>query len=380
MSLDLFGHRDADVGGAVRYSVTNLAAAQARVGDRPTIHLLSGAKRHCHSFEGVNVEFHRCYELSLGTDVERRFARQFSRSMLVALARDRPDVVHFHGARQFHLMFAAVAWQTTRLRVPLVAQERGFREVGKIETAAQCYGIERSDVLLAASEDGRGKLNALSARARMIEVLPNGFDPTIFAPASHRDRDPNAPFNVLIVSRLSEEKDPLVMAEGLREFSRRGHPLAATIISDGPLKQDVAGLLRRAGVDAVFHDHMAQDRLPDYYRSADALLVTSRQGEGWTQVIVEGMACGVPVIASDVPGARDALGAAGVLVPPGAASAIADALESLVDRPELWSRCRQDGIARAQAFTWAAVARRVRSIYVSLSPQTFAQPATSRVT
>jgi glycosyltransferase involved in cell wall biosynthesis len=364
MSLDFYGHDDSDLGTKVRYSVTNLAVAQAAMGDVPVVHLLGSSDVRTLAFDGVRVLFHRCLQPPRRLDMRWRFSRQFSIGMLTAIRRGSVDIVHFHGARQLHGMFAAVAWRAGRERLPLVAQERGFRHVGRLETRAQLYGLRRSRVILAATEEGRSALIGLGVPAARLRLLPNGFDSQTFRPAERGA--PSGRLRVLSISRLEEMKDPLTMAAGVIEFAKRGRSVELTVIGIGSLRPAVVRALSSEGIPTRFIDQVPQVDLKPHYVSADVFLLTSSFGEGWTQVIVEAMACGVPVVSTDVAGPRDALAGSGLLVPVKDPSAVAYALEFLSNNPEEWWRMREQGLKRSADLTWDALAHQLRAVYAEV--------------
>jgi glycosyltransferase involved in cell wall biosynthesis len=155
------------------------------------------------------------------------------------------------------------------------------------------------------------------------------------------------------------------MAAGLAQLARRGRSIHVTIVSGGPLRQRVDACLRTAGVPVTFVDHVPQSELADYYRAADALVLTSLR-EGFNQATVEAMACGLPVVATDIPGIRDGVGDAGILIPTGDPGAVADAVQRLIDEPESRRFYRQLGLARVGRFDWSEIARRLHEIYVGV--------------
>jgi glycosyltransferase involved in cell wall biosynthesis len=362
MTLDLYGHRDEDLGTEVRYSVSNLAAAQARMGDRPVIHLLTSGRSRRSTAQGVEVVWHRCLQ-PRNPHITKRFARQLSLGMLRAIRRSDTDLVHFHGTRQLHPMYAAIAWRTKRQRLPLVAQDRGNREVGRVETWAQRQGVERSDLLLAASQDTIGVMQELGAPESSIDMLSNGYDPELFFPGEQEPPAGGEPFRILSVSRLNEDKDPLTMARAMAELVRRGRDIHVTVVSRGALRDAVEAELRAGDVPTTFIEHVPQRELGELYRTHHAYVLTSLR-EGFNQTVLESMASGLPIVATDIPGTADAGADAAQLVPVQRPDAVADALERLIADEGEWRRYREAGLERARCFTWDAVAERLRDLYL----------------
>ena len=110
--------------------------------------------------------------------------------------------------------------------------------------------------------------------------------------------------------------------------------------------------------------------LPDVYRGFDVVVVPSLSRPGWVEqfgrVAVEAMASGVPVVVSDSGALPEVVADAGVVVPEGSASALADALRHLAACPTQRAELRYRGLARAQHFSWQAVARRQADAYAGL--------------
>jgi glycosyltransferase involved in cell wall biosynthesis len=366
MTLDLYGHSDDDFGTRVTFYLSNLPAAQARLGMRPTVHLLTSGRPHQLRFDGVEVRFHRCLQPPRSARVNSRFARQFSSSMLHAISHTDADVVHCYGPRQLHVMYAAVARRARKERLPLVGHDQGPRPVGHIERWFQRHGLKRTQFVLASSPSSVDEFLGLGVRPERLRVMPNGFDPQVFYPGAERHREPGDPFRILVVSRLWEDKDPLTMADGIAELVRQGRDVELTIISGGPMKPQVEARLSRAQVPTRFIEFIPQAELAVAYRSHDALVLTSLR-EGWNQAIVEALASGLPVITTDVPGPRDAAGEAGILIPPRNPLALAEALERLIDSPTHAAEHRALGLRRSKDFSWDAIAAMIAEVYRSVT-------------
>jgi glycosyltransferase involved in cell wall biosynthesis len=364
IALDIFGHRDDDWGTKVRYFLPNMAAAQAGQGDLPTVHLLTSGRARRMKVGAIDVQFHRCLQLPRSLPVTARFGRQLSLSLVRSIQCESTDIVHFHGACSLHMMYGAVAWQARRERIPLVSQDHGPREGKWLETLCRSYALTNTRRVLAANTASREALKALGIPDESIHIVPNGMDPEVFFPATTHIRSPRDAFRVLVVSRLWEDKDPFTMADGVRQFARRGHQVELTVIGQGLLRREVEQRLQAPSLTVRFIEHIDHTELPDYYRSADVFVLTSLR-EGFNQATIEAMACGLPVVATNIPGIVDGVGDAGILLPTGRADLLADALEHLARNPEALMRCRELGLNRSQRFTWDAVASQLRVIYGS---------------
>jgi len=102
-----------------------------------------------------------------------------------------------------------------------------------------------------------------------------------------------------------------------------------------------------------------------YHAGASVFLAPATGHESFGVILVEAMAAGVPVVASDIPGYREVVRADrdGLLVPPGDPHALAASVGRILRDPELATRLRAAGRERAEAFTWDAVAPRLEAIY-----------------
>lgn len=364
VSLDLFGHDQKYFGTRIKYFLTNLALAQAKAGDRPEIHLLSSGKPERIYYEGIPVNFHRCFGPPGFLGFRKVFARQVSSSLLSGINKSKVDIIHFSGVLSYQLMLAAVIFRAGRVRIPVIASEQGGRSVRSIEKKAQDYCLGNADMVTACSPEAAENLKLLGANPDSVRIVPNGVDSEVFSPGPVRIRKNGEPLKILVVSRLWGEKDPITMARAVSIFALMNHQADLTIIGQGLMRRQVEQLLFRVpGLNYTFIEFLSQDELARRYRHSDVLLLTSRR-EGMPQVVLEAMASGLPIIATDIPGTRDALGGAGILVPVGRPEIIAAELARAAENPEHLSEMRFKGIARAASFSWKRIAENLREIYL----------------
>ncbi|HEX2112355.1 MAG TPA: glycosyltransferase family 4 protein [Gaiellaceae bacterium] len=147
-----------------------------------------------------------------------------------------------------------------------------------------------------------------------------------------------------------------------------GRPSTLLVAGDGPSRRELEARAARLGVSATvrFLGEVSEEVLRTCYQAADVCVVPSLALEGFGLVVLEALACGVPVVASDAGGLPAALGALdpGLIVPAGNARALSRRLEDartgtrpVPDR----GRCR----AYAERFSWKEVASRHRALYAS---------------
>ncbi len=221
----------------------------------------------------------------------------------------------------------------------------------------------RLTVRCAVSEDARD-LAADNLGGEYL-LLHNGIDVERFAKATPWPTDGPT---ILFLSRHEERKGLDVLIDALRELPAHARIWVA---SDGPdtvrLRAAAAGDRRVEWLGRI-DDHEKLRRL----RGADVLCAPSLRGESFGMILLEAMAAGTPIVASDLPGYRKVAGsgtAAALLVPPGDPVALGSALRSVLDDPDLAASLSTAGEARAARFSMESLAERYVEIYGSAIDQ-----------
>jgi glycosyltransferase involved in cell wall biosynthesis len=154
------------------------------------------------------------------------------------------------------------------------------------------------------------------------------------------------------------------LLHALAELRSRLERDAILVRVGAPLSPDEMQLAARLGVaGAIRYVGVVDDEtLIQWYNAADLFVFPSLwEGFGWPPL--EAMACGTPVVASDVPAIAEVVGDAGILVPLHDPAAFARAAERVLMDPALAATLRQRGIARASHFTWARSAAATVAVY-----------------
>jgi glycosyltransferase involved in cell wall biosynthesis len=160
----------------------------------------------------------------------------------------------------------------------------------------------RTDAIAAVSdamaEEARRLLGPAAAR---VVVIPNGRDPDRFVP---RTPGPPGPRPCLaFVGQLEADKRPQLFCALVRALRRRGAALDAVLVGDGPLLDDLRPVAASAGVVLLG----ARADVPEVLASCDVLVFCGAGREGMPGVLIEAGLCGLPALATAVPGAADVI-------------------------------------------------------------------------
>jgi glycosyltransferase involved in cell wall biosynthesis len=151
--------------------------------------------------------------------------------------------------------------------------------------------------------------------------------------------------HILSVGRLVPEKAQSVLLDAIAGLVERGIEVSATVVGDGPDMSRLVAQCAALGLDqrVTFTGALGQDQLRGRWERADVFCLPSFD-EGVPVVLMEAMACGIPVVTTRIAGIPELVddGVNGVLVPPGRADLLAAALEALLNDPET---CRRLGAA-----------------------------------
>jgi glycosyltransferase involved in cell wall biosynthesis len=190
-----------------------------------------------------------------------------------------------------------------------------------------------------------------------ITVIRNGLDRSVFFPES-APRTREGPARLGAVGRLIPEKGLDVLIAAMPKIIAT-QPVELTVVGDGPqrteLEQEAHGLpVRFVGYKGAPSDVAA------FLRSLDVFIMPSRW-EGLPNALLEALSCGVPVVATEVPGMADAAGGAAILVPPDQPAALAEAVGRALssrDRPTVYANSFDDVATAHLAVFERAHARR----------------------
>ena len=211
------------------------------------------------------------------------------------------------------------------------------RTIGRfvLRSSSRVIAVSRAT---AAHVDGLG--------ASQVTMVPNGVDHDRFAPPRHRAA---SPIEMVFVGRLIGNKGP---AMALTAFSSMHHPTARlTFVGDGPSRENLERAAAKSGDEVRFLGH--RDDVADLLKSAH-IMIRPSQTEGQSLALLEAMASGVVVVASDIEANRELIqtGVTGLLHRTNNVSDLADALHKAVADPALRQNLAAAAHQHALRYSW----------------------------
>jgi glycosyltransferase involved in cell wall biosynthesis len=248
------------------------------------------------------------------------------------------------GVRHLHVHWASepadVAELASRLTGIPFSISAHAKDIWLSAPAALARKLGHAAFTVTCTEYNRRFLSGL-AEGNRVHRMYHGIDTARFRPAESIDEDGvDAPPLVLSVGRLREKKGFPTLLEACARLVRAGRRLRCVIVGYGPERVALEARIVALGLTDVvtLAGRQPQATVIAHYRRAAVFVLPCQVAadgdrDGIPNVLLEAMACGVPVVTTDVSGIPEAVtdGANGRIVPPGDAAALADAIGALLD-------------------------------------------------
>jgi len=235
--------------------------------------------------------------------------------------------------------------------------------------------LKASDRIVVVSNATRNYVLSLGADPKKVCVLHNGVDVDRFKPlAGVRDEMrkklgiPKASRVVLTVRRIVYKNGVDTLIDSAEKSIRKNPRLVFLVVGKGPDFEKVKEKIVQLGIQENFRliGFVSDDDLPFYYNAADFFVLPSKSGEGLPLVALEAMACGLPIIATNVGGISEIMKEeCGKLVPPNSPDVLAEAILEF-SRRELASLRRDLRVMVEQEHSWDRNVEKLIEIYEEL--------------
>jgi glycosyltransferase involved in cell wall biosynthesis len=305
---------------------------------------------------------------------KRRF--WLNRALVAALRADPPDV--FYSPGQQIPATSACPRVATLLDLAMFMFPRHFTIrrllLSALTTAHTAWNADHLVCISEATREDAARI--LRVRRDKMSVAHLGYDATRFRPnitqdqkAAVRAKRKLSERYILYVGRLQPRKNIVRLMDAFDAMVARQPGLPHQLVIAGGKgwlhEQILARAGRGAGDRIMLLDYVPDDELPALIAGAEVFALPSLY-EGFGLPVLEAMACGTPVLTSDISSLPEVAGEAAVLVNPYDVNAISRGLEELVTNDTLRDSLSKRGIEQAQFFSWAHTAERVLQALVSV--------------
>ena len=220
------------------------------------------------------------------------------------------------------------------------------------------------DYALVGTDDAGEVMRAKGYCGQLATIPQFGTDSELFKPPESRE---SRPFTIGFIARIVPEKGIEVLLRAVTQLEREWR---LRLVSGGSAIHEMRALAQSLGIsDRVeFVGQLPSTDLPAEYHKIDVLALPSLTRPNWKEqfgrVLVEAMASGVPIIGSDSGAIPTVVGDAGLIVPEGDATALANAIQQLMDNPSLREEFIERGRERfLRYFTHESVAQATVAVY-----------------
>lgn len=326
---------------------------------------------------GRNVELEPVHTNGYQLIVERmRFNGHFHLHFYPGLRRHletfRPDILHIdeepYNLATFHALWLA---QQMGVRTLFFTWQNLHRRYPPPFSWMERYVLRHADAAIAGNQEAAEVLRA-KGYAGPIAVIPQfGVDPELFRPRERPSTDRDGSFTVGYVGRLVPEKGVHLLLEAAAGLEGNWQ---VRLLGEGPMQQALQTQARRRGIAerVRFDPPRSSCRVPDYLNELDVLVLPSCTRPNWKEqfgrVLVEAMACGVPVVGSTCGEIPNVIGDAGLIFPEEDVPALRERLQRLQQNPQLRRRLAEAGRRRVlERFTQARIAAETVAVYRRLA-------------
>ena len=267
----------------------------------------------------------------------------------VSLATGLPFIVTVHDLERMCFPFSEEASATQNLKKDILA-------------------IQKSKMVIAVSENTRQDLmRCLDVPQEKIRVVYNGVDHDIFKPSGRR---PLAYPYILYVGSERPRKNLARLLEAFAVVKQSGDYPALRLVKIGSpgrhsaYRQATLDKIKELGLndDVVFIPYVTDPQLAEYY-SAARMLVYPSLYEGFGLPVIEAMACGCPVITSNVSALPEVAGDAALLVDPLGVNQLVSGMIRLLTQKEFRDALVARGLKRSSDFSWSGTAKQTAALY-----------------
>ena len=356
--------------GGVNAHITHLAAEFVKMGHQVKTYAPCSRNRPYYTAQGVVPLGHVVPIPHNGSIAYVTLSSWLIPQVRSILAKEKFDILHFHEPSCPLLPWIFLTFsKSVNVATFHYYSERSLR---------YWIGVRTPLRVLPRKLDGRTAVSqfAMECARRYLpgeyRLIPNGIDPNYFSAdsVSPIDRFCDGKTNILFVGRLEKRKGTEYLIKAYEILKRTYPDLRLIIVGAGNKrrKKHEKEIKEKQIADVVFTGYVPDDELTRYYRTADVFCAPSTGKESFGIVLLEAMAAGKPVVASDIGGYSTVVEheVDGLLVPPKDEHLLAQGILTLLRNPDLRASMGAKGREKAERYSWEGIAQQTMDYYLEL--------------
>jgi glycosyltransferase involved in cell wall biosynthesis len=281
-----------------------------------------------------------------------------------------PDLIHAH-SHLFLTTYQAVR-SASKQKKPLVVTVHGLiakrQSILNLAQKVYLYTLasnifKKATIVICLTRSDALEVMKLGCPREKIRILPNPVDTELFVPKSDMEES-----NLIVwIGRFVPEKGVHVLINAAKKVVNQRNDVKFLLVGDGPLKQKMIFLVKTLKLEkyVAFRGSVPHEEVPKFLQKSTLVVIPSLR-EGMPFILLEAMACGKPVVGSNIPGIKDVITHLknGLSVPPGDSEALANAIMFLLEnediRKNLGRNARQ---LMVEKYNWDKYLKKIQYIY-----------------
>ena len=200
-----------------------------------------------------------------------------------------------------------------------------------------------------------------------FEIIPNGINISEYSQSVLPIKEiQDGMTNILFVGRMEKRKGLKYLLSAYGELKWDYPKTRLVILGSGPLDKETNQIISSRNLnDILLVEDVTNSIKMRYFKTCDIFCAPAIGNESFGIVLLEAMASGKPIVASDIPGYKSVVenNKQGILVPPKNESAIASSILKLLNNPILCNELGQNGMAKAKEYDWTIIGKKINNYY-----------------
>lgn len=305
-----------------------------------------------HSYNGLRILRLRSYGRVLFTPLVPDIYKHLNRIHY--------DIILTHEI--FHFVSFLAALSSKKHGIPLILFQHGYSKgrniiyqllffinfylIGK-------YILNRCSQIFALSSDSKKFIDMIYHSRKQIDIIPNGVDLRLFHKKSKQKRYTKVK-RILYVGRLIKEKGIFLFMDVCKEIIREYDYVVVLIVGSGPEEEKLKQYCKDYDLidRVIFKSRVKQINMPDIYNKSTILVLPTLISEPFGNVVIEAMACGLPVIGSKIGGINDIIidGITGYHITPGSQKELKEKMICLIENEKLMTTMSKNARHRVEQY------------------------------